>query len=347
MSKSLMDKVRLEMEKNRRLYGHGGSVYVGIGRATRCECDANGKPVRMGSNEITRALRADDSVIRDEERGGKQLTSAKINSLFDKGHLAVFRSDHIDPNPHVVDDAEIFAQRGLINDFEDESTIRCVGAGSCARNDGLVDCNGYVLFAWVLRPTAPGVIRCKVLLRGSTATQEERDAAAGAYLPRGARMETLKAMQVTDVNVRLQRMSGQGSGWTSSVEGSVWKRTWGSLDAYHRGLPAASYVMDFGSKGAQAALLCHTLLTKKKLSEAYSRSRGGAYEQLSPEAPWASPPRVGAKRPADAPAGSAAPMSVDDEDDADYEDEVDEALMLALAGLNLDDMNDEQLQVIL
>ena len=145
-------------------------------------------------------------------------------------------------------------QNRLIVKFPVKSTIRTVAAGTVARTDGLVDKDGYVIFAWVLDGGAKDIVRarapsllvwppmysgpetlpfCSQVTSSGVSTREERAQAVASYRPRGSSAATLANGAADDDVVKLERgrnkPAGQASFWESRVEGGRWTRSWGYL----------------------------------------------------------------------------------------------------------------------
>ena len=260
--------------------------YVGgsCSRRSGVEADDGKMPFGLSQNEMVRALLAQDAVIRIRSTGAK-VGCKQLRVWIKAGRLVFFRSRE-DASPHVCDLAESLAQTAMHTTHPVSSTVRMHAAGTVAAR-GHVEADGYRIFAWVLRGAAldPELSVGKVSRREVTATDAERAAKSAAYQPRGMSDAQRRALANVPCTVRLQRLTGAASGYTSHVEGPVHVRTWGLLRDRDQW---ASYTLDFGLGGETAALASHARIVRAKTSAKYA-ARRGAYDVLAEGEVWSVP----------------------------------------------------------
>ena len=226
--------------------GPDDAAYQGIAAYSRCFYE-DGSELPVSQTEVLQALFRTNTVVRN--RNGKKLSANEVTQAVADGELEIFfaRDDEgslaSDPNPVVVDRSELLAQMALDGPA---STIRSVAAGTCARGDGKVDRNGYLLFGWIFYGARTSKKLCVAeISRGPLPTiQARKEAAARACLT--ARRSSRRSSDLSVPSaVRLVRDSGLRSFWTSSVEGGKHVRSWGLLSQH----TAFSTALDFGEGG--------------------------------------------------------------------------------------------------
>jgi len=264
----------------------GDRHYVGgaCSRRAGVEADDGRMPLCLSKNEMVRALLAQDAVIRIRSTGAK-VGCKQLRRWIEAGRLIFFRS-RVDASPQVCDLAESLAQTAMHTTHPLSSTVRMHAAGTVAAR-GYVEAEGYRIFAWVVRGAAldPELSVAKVSRREVTATDAERAAQSAAYRPRGMSDAQRRALAELPCTVRLQRLTGAASGYTSHVEGPVHVRTWGLLRDREQW---ASYTLDFGPGGETAALASHARIVRAKTSAKYA-ARRGAYDVLEEDEVWSVP----------------------------------------------------------
>ena len=260
--------------------------YVGgaCSRRSGVEADDGKMPFGLSQNEMVRALLAQDAVIRIRSTGAK-VGCKQLRVWIKAGRLVFFRSRE-DASPHVCDLAESLAQTAMHTTHPVSSTVRMHAAGTVAAR-GHVEADGYRIFAWVLRGAAldPELSVAKVSRREVTATDAERAAQSAAYQPRALSDAQRRALANMPCTIRLQRLTGAASGYTSHVEGPVHVRTWGLLRDRSQW---ANYTLDFGLGGETAALASHARIVRAKTSAKYA-ARRGAYDVLAEGEVWSVP----------------------------------------------------------
>jgi hypothetical protein len=311
----------------------GDRHYVGgaCSRRAVVEADDGRMPLCLSKNEMVRALLAQDAVIRIRSTGAK-VGCKQLRRWIKAGRLIFFRSC-VDASPHVCDLAESLAQTAMHTTHPLSSTVRMHAAGTVAAR-GYVEAEGYRIFAWVVRGAAldPELSVAKVSRREVTATDAERAAQSAAYRPRGMSDAQRRALANVPCTVRLQRLTGAASGYTSHVEGPVHVRTWGLLRDREQW---ASYTLDFGPGGETAALASHARIVRAKTSAKYA-ARRGAYDVLAEGDVWSVPSDIRSAAEEEAEAlvqqhmlfvlGSGSTLATDEpaageDEDADDEDE--------------------------
>jgi hypothetical protein len=264
----------------------GDRHYVGgaCSRRAGVQADDGRMPLCLSKNEMVRALLAQDAVIRIRSTGAK-VGCKQLRRWIEAGRLIFFRS-RVDASPQVCDLAESLAQTAMHTTHPLSSTVRMHAAGTVAAR-GYVEAEGYRIFAWVVRGAAldPELSVAKVSRREVTATDAERAAQSAAYRPRRMSDAQRRALAELPCTVRLQRLTGAASGYTSHVEGPVHVRTWGLLRDREQW---ASYTLDFGPGGETAALASHARIVHAKTSAKYA-ARRGAYDVLAEGDVWSVP----------------------------------------------------------
>ena len=283
----------------------GDKSYVGIGAKRRCgwhfEKSRTGRMVVMPNNlsqsEITRALRQ-HPVVQDAHRsdGRVALSTSLVKDLILDEKLEIIVSPQTDPNPGVCDRAEKTAQATVKNpSVGGACTERLIGAGTVVRADGLVEPDGYALFAWVVRASVfeSGRLRCATvkqspldhattLTTAPSEVLEELSARARERLSNQDRRRVDVDIAALGSATEAQRVrdNGKASFWCSKAEGAVRTRSWGGEGNTH----PSRMVWDLGEGGEEAAMSLHLREAKKKLFPAPARLRDSGIYVIAPRA---------------------------------------------------------------